>query len=359
MLNVATGANKLPPKDIPPGILKAIFLYAVAPDFLLDPSLGSGPESPWCQALRMSKSFVAVNKSWNAVGTPFLYEHIVLRRVGQVVALRRTLHESAKNLAALVKSLDVRCYVLEDYKPLFDKSMLMIFQQCNDLSSFTFNAFSNFRSPIRLVPLDTLQQLTHFSYGDTVRPTDIFDQLPLLSGRLTSLVLPPLLELNGVSLDISFPSLRRLEVYATPSLAMLLAKNWIMPGLEELIVRYRYSFASMDPDFTHVFRAHGHSLKYLQFPPEQWQLYQLQNLDELCPNLEHLVVNPLCKIVSHPKIKWIDLCLITEQMMNQGRGYRRGMSRRSPATQAIPWMVVIRMTIIVALATKKLWNDLV
>src|ERR1700691_1480708 len=92
-------------KQLPQEILHIIFQLVLPPSFFLDPALYRGPQSPWCQSLRSKKALVSVCKAWWCAGVDMLYAEIVLRRVGQVPALIRTLESPDNDFRNSVKAM--------------------------------------------------------------------------------------------------------------------------------------------------------------------------------------------------------------------------------------------------------------
>ena len=102
-----------------------IFLRVLPPSFLLDSSLYAGPDSPWCEALRMKKSIVQVCNSWCQIGSELLYEEISIRRVGQISALLRTL-DANNGIGDMIKTFEISCFTPTCYKSLFQVDIARI-----------------------------------------------------------------------------------------------------------------------------------------------------------------------------------------------------------------------------------------
>ncbi|KAJ7879625.1 hypothetical protein B0H14DRAFT_1607467 [Mycena olivaceomarginata] len=109
--------------ELPHEILLMIFCYALPPRWLLSgsglQSMATYPNDILSVDLRMKHSLLSVCKSWNQVGTELLYESVALRRILQLPVFVRAL-DGRQGLAALVKRLDMNCFVPQGYYQLHD-----------------------------------------------------------------------------------------------------------------------------------------------------------------------------------------------------------------------------------------------
>ena len=163
-----------------------IFNRAVPPHALLDPALFSGERSPWCHSLRFMKSIVLVCRSWYNVGSVFLYQYICIRRFPQLECLCKTLqisNSSSRHLGALVKSLDIQCYIPESFASQFAENLCAIMKLCPFISTFGYT--SPCTLPPSALPTSCLKsQVTHLQLHYTVHYIDLVSILRDLQDQL-------------------------------------------------------------------------------------------------------------------------------------------------------------------------------
>ncbi|THG93343.1 hypothetical protein EW026_g7868 [Hermanssonia centrifuga] len=117
-------------------IFQAIFPQAG----FLNPSLSFGPEAPWARALRTKKALTLVCKFWQGHALPYLYSDIVIRHVGQLPALARTIRSAPGLYGCLVKSLKILCEITYyPYKAFARNSLIYIFQHCPNLRALSIS----------------------------------------------------------------------------------------------------------------------------------------------------------------------------------------------------------------------------
>lgn len=127
-----------PCKELHVIVLRAIFEYVLPPPGLLNPSLAGGPESPWSHATRTLKSLALVCKSWHTAAFPLLYHEVILRRVGQVAALARTIRSSPEVFSPPVQRLVISCEVPAPFLSVTKRSLAYILDQCKNLKAVSF-----------------------------------------------------------------------------------------------------------------------------------------------------------------------------------------------------------------------------
>ncbi|THG99677.1 hypothetical protein EW026_g2723 [Hermanssonia centrifuga] len=120
--------------------LRLIFEHIFPPPQLLDPLLGAGPDSPWSRAVRTKKALTLVCKTWRSVALPLLYEHVVLRRTGQIYALERTMRAAPAVFGPMVRSIQFDTYVYQNHGKISQESLVYILEQCENLRSLTISA---------------------------------------------------------------------------------------------------------------------------------------------------------------------------------------------------------------------------
>ncbi|KAI0639774.1 hypothetical protein C8Q77DRAFT_1082805 [Trametes polyzona] len=134
--------------ELPYEILLRIFKSARAPRHELDPAVLQGYHSEWLADLRFRKNFIYVCKSWAGPAMDLLYEDIVLRRMGQIIALTNTLtsrHTWRKNLAQRVKIIRMDdCLVLWPCADAVCEALTTIFTLCTSLRVFEYHPAKHF-----------------------------------------------------------------------------------------------------------------------------------------------------------------------------------------------------------------------
>ncbi|KAI9060171.1 hypothetical protein FKP32DRAFT_1656406, partial [Trametes sanguinea] len=129
-----------------PELLLRIFRTTRTPRFQQDPAPGQRADCSWLTELRFRKGLVLVCKGWSGPATEALYEDIVLRRMGQISALSRTLlgagdigavSRHRRDLAQLVTSIRIdSCIVLPHCRDAIRDALQTIFELCTQLRVF-------------------------------------------------------------------------------------------------------------------------------------------------------------------------------------------------------------------------------
>ncbi|KAH8103859.1 hypothetical protein BXZ70DRAFT_923138 [Cristinia sonorae] len=108
---------------------------------LLDSSLRSGLDSPWCRLLKQKVALASVCRHWRDVTLAFIYRDLSLRRVKHVFAFAETLecHSGvAPGYASFVRSLTITCFVPEDLDYKYSVCVAQILGYCVQLEHLTF-----------------------------------------------------------------------------------------------------------------------------------------------------------------------------------------------------------------------------
>ena len=318
---------------IPPELLELIFNRAIPPHALLDPAFFSGGRSPWCHSLRLMKSIVLVCRSWYNVGSAFLYQHICIRGFPQLECLRKTLHtsnSSPRNLGALVKSLDIQCYIPESFAPQFAENLCAIMKLCPFISTFGYT--SPCTLPPSALPTSCLKsQVTHLQLRHTVHYIDLVsilhdlqDQLLVLHVEISHKEIAQRLISPESKTRLIFPSLLALSFspfdWKSTHALYALKADWSMPSLQRLTMVSGYpppgsdSIARYQAAIIDFLSTHGRRLLYLRieicFGPRFLKVL------EHCPLLERLVMHPATfermnwipdNQVLHTKLRFLDL----------------------------------------------------
>ncbi|EIW53865.1 uncharacterized protein TRAVEDRAFT_51609 [Trametes versicolor FP-101664 SS1] len=326
--------------DLPDEILLQIFRDIPLVRYECDPSVLHVGHSPWLEALRTMKALTLVSKAALGPARTVLYEDIVLRRMGQIPALARTLQASREHalpgdVAHLVRSIRIdQCPILVSCKQAIYDSLGVILERCSQLRSFTYHphrqfpfvdyvagkpdafAADGFFNPIWLVtrsgpllrPLST-----------TLRTLDLsipFSEKTLIAihGLLGSASALASLKLSATSFVrrfdvlgpinmpvIRLPTLTSLEIEGNhPRLPEYIASRWEMPQLRELTLLRCSAYPTTlfhtlgaHLTFIHIYFLHlwtGNPDAIPSFSKEQ-----IENLPRLCPALVHLIIpDPQC-----------------------------------------------------------------
>lgn len=333
----------------PPEILHLIFQRALPPSFLVDSSISPGPESPWCQAMRLKKSLVRVCRAWHKVGLQVLYEDIVFRRIGQIPVFLQTLETSPDNLGDFVKRITIDSYTPRGYDAMFSSQLARILSMCPRLFRFSFTAPFTLAQPEVLPPLKW--SITHLNFGAATQFPMLFDALTHMCSGLVSLSLHiPTVGLGDMDLFIHFDRLEELRCgvteYSTSNLLVFGAK-WSIPRLQRLTFDMNGNPSGTRTALPMVAyesfcKTHGAGLKFLQIHPSYWwsMKYTISvfAILEFCPKLEHLVLHPnTLPPLSHQTVKWIDVWSPHVRQSRSRRWIRDGTLSRNtfPALKTV------------------------
>ncbi|KAH8104802.1 hypothetical protein BXZ70DRAFT_618372 [Cristinia sonorae] len=120
-------------------VLAVVFEFVIPPAPFLNPSLVLGPNSNWCEALRMKKVLTMVCKGWRQPALWLLYRHVTLRRVGQVFLFTRTLQ--SPQIVPLVRSISLSFHVpVPDHiRSLVSRSLTTTLKKCTQVKTLRFS----------------------------------------------------------------------------------------------------------------------------------------------------------------------------------------------------------------------------
>ena len=313
---------------MPNEILRIIFYLTTPPPFLLDSSIYRGPQSPWCFTMATKKVLIRVCRQWWHVAMPIFYEDVSLRHMTQLAALIRTVELPNVGIGSLIKRVDVMCYILPGDLLLFAIQLQRLFDRCPNVTRLGYNAITSpepsnwicaFQYHATLCSL--YPRLTYFECGENVDFANLIGVL-LKCSSLQSITChlrspddkpwPTGYETSKFKVDL--PELKALHCIVMVSGEQYLetiASQWGIPKLEHLSVLNK-SEGNMKHYYQSFLRAHGHHLKFLHIRPYffYWNeyIFDLQNLLQHCPVLEHLVIptgNSLS--LSHPRVTWVDV----------------------------------------------------
>ncbi|KAI0721258.1 hypothetical protein C8T65DRAFT_735279 [Cerioporus squamosus] len=315
---------------LPPEILLRIFKATKTPLHEHDPSIMRA-WNPWLDELRFRKGLVLVCKTWSWPATAVLYEDIVLRTMGQIPALARTLSSGGtRDFCGLVHHLRMdSCVVWAPCTDVVREDLLDILQRCVALRSLSFHPHHNFPDANHPLDVDTgwagfnptwfvhdhtddfgraLQghlssELRELDIALTLSETQVVELYKLLSSAqsLNSLRIGPVAE-SGTLQDVikklqplRLPALSELQLHVNHApMVALVSSCWDMPILK--------SVTALDCSELPVelLKRHGRSLTYLNIcpkkPPRAYDYHwepcdatALRELREMCPVLEHFV----------------------------------------------------------------------
>jgi len=345
--------EKLPAANfLPPELLELIFQQAIPPYALLDTTLFPGDQSPWCQSLRLMKSITLVCRSWYHVGVQFLYESICIRRFPELQHLHETLAapSSLKNLAILVKSLDIQCHIPQIFVSEFDSTLRAIMKLCPSISGFGYTSPCNLPFPgLQLTCLKP--HVTHLRLQNTVHYVELVSILRDLQHQLLVLHVKichrqyqqyrefysedPKSPFCRGPAEVALPLLHTLSITPIDKLQNLnvldvLQEHWVMPALERFTIYINlFIYNSRAPNDSEVVNdrelrrsivvflsTHGKALRLLHIGiPYFWfPATDFKKVLEHCPLLERLVMHPAtfrrvhweCDEYFHANLRWLD-----------------------------------------------------
>ncbi|KAG6872191.1 hypothetical protein C0995_012120 [Termitomyces sp. Mi166 len=300
--------------ELPAEILPLIFGRAIAPKFLLDPSLNPCLDSPWRKAIEMALSISTVCKTWHFAGIPFIYESVVFRHLGQIPAFLRTIEMAPFKYQNLVKEVTVYAFVRPYFGASFSKYLQKIIDNCPSLTSL------GFLSPLALpstITLPTLHSgITQLSLTDIATPT-IFRLIDSARDTLVSIhlrVVTPMETGTGINETILLPHLRDLSIIVGFEQSPLdwMIQLLLVPGLQKFVYASFPFLMHRDRNCQQLasfLKTNGSQIHFLQLQSAYGQFGEdVQELLDACPLLQHLGLFPGAVMnVSHSTIKWLDV----------------------------------------------------
>ncbi|KAF9235077.1 hypothetical protein BU15DRAFT_26793, partial [Melanogaster broomeanus] len=305
--------------SLPVETLHFIMENAVPPSVFLDPSISRGPFSAWCQKLRQLKYFVLVCRWWRDVGIDLLYRDVVIRRIGQIPALLRSL-EANPMLGPMVRSLRVDCFVPRGYNLVFEGGLNQIYAFCTQNTHLVLNHDTEGNFPdLPIIDGSILSSIVDLEIGSGY---PLPHMIPLLV-QCTSLVCLTITFQGFVSPDdipaTHFTCLEELHCTCASegNVLAVISTRWSLPGLRRLSVIHHANKIS-DMDYYSFLRQHGKNLTCLSICA--WPLYHsdrlfrceymnIQRFLDLCPSLNHFAVSDSYHepCLSHPTLEYIDI----------------------------------------------------
>ncbi|TFK91695.1 hypothetical protein K466DRAFT_659884 [Polyporus arcularius HHB13444] len=315
---------------LPPEILLRIFSATKSPLYEHDPSIVRG-RNPWLGEIRFRKGLVLVCKAWSWPATAILYEDIVLREMGQILALARTLSSGGtRDFCGLIHHLRMdSCVVWAPCTVVIREDLLAILQQCVALRSLSFHPHPHFPDANHAADVSggweglnptwfvqdhsdgfgqALQSrlssgLRELDIASTLSETQVVELHKLLTSAqsLRSLKIGPV-AVSGTLQDaitvletLILPALSELQLHVNhTAFITLVSSRWKMPSLKSVTA---LACPALPEE---LLRSHGRSLTYLNICPKKksgaydhrWEPCEataLRELPELCPVLDHFV----------------------------------------------------------------------
>lgn len=295
-------------KRIHPIVLRLIFEYLVPPWVLLDCSASAGPQGRWSSAIRNPQSVALVCKTWHAAALPLLYHDVILRRVGQVIALTRTIRASPSLFSPLVRSITLNCEVPDNCLAATRQALAYTFKQCTGLTEVSFEEgfplpiIISDRDPPSLLPFSG--KVASLGFHNGLFPSGPFrsfaqSPLPHPLRNLVSLTIDVLCIYFNLAIEANFPHLEVLTLCVPEGnyAGFHMPSDWILPTLKTLRFRPSVEYQQAFPAIDKFCELHGEKLLCLDFGrnpleqsgPSSIINEQLQTV-RLCPRLEHLVM---------------------------------------------------------------------
>ncbi|CAL1708005.1 unnamed protein product [Somion occarium] len=322
-----------------------VFEAALPPSGFLDPSLSYGSDCAWSRVLRFKKTLPLVCKSeaWQEAASELLYEDIVIRRPGELVALVRTVRSNARRASA-IKKITFSFYVPKPWVDVVDGCMTYLLTTCRFIGSICFRGilwhvssspyfFSANKEALKVVFAHLTDNLTNLEYTpfhnvDDRAPDANILSLPLI-GAFTNLVSFSLSlmcrfderKIHPSVRSLSFERLETLWVHFNEDDAknyLTMLASWHLPKLTRFGTRPPLGPASsinLTRDALPFFDAHGSKLKYLEYygvintyyrpygPANPVIPQGKSTLLQWCPSLQHVVTGH--DVLDDPEMQFI------------------------------------------------------
>ncbi|KAF7315840.1 F-box domain-containing protein [Mycena indigotica] len=312
---------------LPPEILLGIFNQIVPPPWMLGGIRELTLDSLYSMDLEMKTILCLVCASWNRVATELLYRHVHLRSIGQVAAFSCAL-ETPTGLGAIVRRLDIGCFIPYGYSRLFRNETQQILERCSHLTHFGFVPPSldpMVDTPYNLSAVPMKNTVTSLAFSPDVDVDVILGLLAQLCANLRALSIPFDHHLYS---ELEFPQLEELNVFIMAKVRESLPISppviwpWSMPLLKRLLL----STMSLDPGrlawnrFAPLFiDTYGKYLDFLSLRVPSFSSdrpLSCQNIDNTCPRLKHLAIAAMTQsdceatldfVNGHPIVEHLDI----------------------------------------------------
>ncbi|KDQ55602.1 hypothetical protein JAAARDRAFT_195444 [Jaapia argillacea MUCL 33604] len=313
---------------LPPELLRGIFLLALPPNCVTRPVLDSVSASWWPIASRGKQTLALVCKTWMAVGTEILYEHIAIRRPTQLPLLVRTMQLQNADFGRLVKTFTLCCFIPYSWRTMFAKNLAILFSRYSHIQRLIISPLWEIPSPDTLSQIlcastINLASITHLEASADVVP-GILDSVLERCTNLRSLVLAvPTGEMTPHRVHLPrLDTLRLSFLYYQKDGKLTSLMHWSMPRLTSLTI-CDYGGVT-DAVLKEFLKSHGKHLQFLQFPDVTCPRPNIDSgpLISECPKLEHFVM-PMVGIwpTRHRSLMWFDVwapCTSDFSLRNDG-----------------------------------------
>jgi hypothetical protein len=304
---------------LPNELLREILLEAIPPRIFLDPHIGRGPNSAWCNAIRTKRSIVLVCKNWYECAIQILYEDIVFRRRGQIERFLVALSSNTR-LPLLVKSVHVASHLIHAY----DTHLNRLFRMTPNVTRLTVGMgpvaglekrhFRERRSQFPH-PQAGLEKVTHLEISDPASVDNfavkihLFKSLKFLALSLHNS--PGFVPVNHLR-RYTQGCLEELQISVGADdncdneILKIVADIWRFPALCHLTIIQKGFGTKIMPAYHKLLASYGHQLEYLSItvsrseradegftPSERLSTAHIQTLICRCPQLNHLVIPPV------------------------------------------------------------------
>ncbi|KAF8846257.1 hypothetical protein BDN67DRAFT_28686 [Paxillus ammoniavirescens] len=282
----------------------------------LDPHIGRGPNSAWCNAIRTKRSVVLVCKNWYECAIQILYEDIVFRRRGQIERFLFALSSNTR-LRLLVKSVHVASHLIHAY----DTHLNCLFRMTPNVTHLIVGMgpvaglekrhFRERRSQFPH-PQAGLEKVTHLEISDPASVDNftvkihLFKSLKFLALSLHNS--PEFVPVNFLR-QYTHGSLKELQISVMADdncdneILKIVADVWRFPALCHLTIIQHGFGTKIMPAYQKLLDLYGHQLESLSITVSRSERAEegftlskrlstahIQTLIRRCPQLDHLVI---------------------------------------------------------------------
>ncbi|KAL1723870.1 hypothetical protein EV715DRAFT_190064 [Schizophyllum commune] len=337
---------------LPAEVLSIIFDWAMEPSFLIRPTFATIPSDAWAICMRTKRSLALVCRSWNAVALEFLYRDIGFTSIGQIAAFQESLSNSKGDLASLVRTVTVACYVASYHRPVYYEDLCAILLMCRRLHSFStcirepLDPSLGYRFQSHLCPISLPRCVVNLSINDEPHLT-VAEILPLVkstSARLQSLdfTLTDSIEDHLFERDLEFDCLSTFSLDCPRVDILYMVSRWSTPRLTHLTLS-SMSLPDAEVSFLEFLTHNGREIEYMHLR-DGWSTINESNqlaVQQRCPKLQHLVLSFRMRwTISQPSVRWVDIWEPPEytggaREIPSFRHYVRGLPAVFPALRGI------------------------
>ncbi|KAM5538649.1 hypothetical protein V8D89_007678 [Ganoderma adspersum] len=333
------GMSRVAP-ELPHAVLLNIFRALILPWDEYNTSVAAGPRNQWLVSLNTRTACILVCKHWYSPASQALYSDIILRRMGQILALVRTLRSMtaiyAQDRSRFIRSICINeCILLPAAATIVKEDLTFLLHQCTNLRTFALRACTRLvggeltvdradrnwvyptwwwdtdeGAPGSALAARCATSLEELTLADPLLGHHMgqIDRLLSVSTNLRKLVLGPLPKGCDLSealsalprVSLSLATLEDLQLPNTDdAFRTYIQEVWAFPALQRLTLVGCKHFPQQ------FLETHGANLKYLHLlyngktTSSSWS--ELELLEYLCPVLEHLVL-PYMPMYSPPSI---------------------------------------------------------